>query len=169
MVKKFALGHPYKWQRWASNPHCDSKVCTLYHHDRVPPWRSAPHVHPGYCSGVRIVSPKSYHVTWSLRIEENFLKCYRNSLKLSKKNSQEETQKWGPASNSHTGMREGMRGFHFLPVPCLYDYSIKVVSPPPIRKPQRYHHVMTLSWEQGHRYQMSKWYITPAALWDHVL
>lgn len=44
----------------------------------------------------------------------------------------------------------------FCPLLVSKYYSIKVVSLPPVRKPRRYHHLMTRPWEQGHGYQMSK-------------
>lgn len=78
-----------------------------------------------------------------------------------KKNGQENPEEMPNVKLTNRGERERKQAWMgevsiFCQLRVYKYYSIKVVSLPPVRKPQRYHHLMTRPWERGHGYQMSK-------------
>lgn len=171
MVKKYAPGHSYKQQKWASHaipkfllstvmtelPSCTSWLLL---------WRK------NSLTKILSFNPESQNgmgfFSDSMDLQESLVRKMAKKKPGSDAQHQTDIQWWEAGGGRNEWMREVSI---FCQLHLYKYYSIKVVSLPPIRKPWRYHHLMTLPWEQGHQYQMSKQYIIPAALWswDHVL
>lgn len=125
----------------------------------LPLWSSYPCALPGYCFEVRIFSAEAYHLTHSPGNWRGFSQMLWTLMKASKtKTAKKKPRSESQLSNFYTeigksgqgGSGQWMREVSiFCQVHAYKYYPLKVVSPAPIRKPRKYHHLMTLPWEHG--------------------